>query len=216
MAKRTLDTTLHQFEKFFNSYKANKKSSEDTLKFYDDLISKPDMVSICSDLALVLFEDYPEFQEVKLSFQTADSMDAPQEGKALPMSYQDREKLLIINPVSIFNFIVYANDIATNLDTYKGKSFEQFRHNSFVAEMSKLPPKSILFILVLQQVAAIQKLTLTEYTENALDLNDDTNFYQTFLWAFKELENRIYKINGLSLRTEYSISWHESSWISEN
>ena len=35
----------------------------------------------------------------------------------------------------------------------------------------------------------------------------------SLLWAFKELESFFSELNGLSLRSEYSILWYESDWV---
>ena len=84
-----------------------------------------------------------------------------------------------------------------------------------MAELSKLPTKAMLFLKILQQAAITDGLTYIGLSEVPQGILDDVAYYQTLLWALAQLEKKMYAMNGIHLRTEYTLVWHEAEWILE-
>ena len=74
----------------------------------------------------------------------------------------------------------------------------------------------LLFLKILQQAAITDGLTHIGLSEVPQGILDDTTYYQTLLWALSQLEKKLYALNGVNLRTEYTLVWHEAEWTSGN
>ena len=152
--------------------------------------------------------DYDAFSEISFDF-----IHEKDNENFIRSSYFDsKQKIIFMDPFRLLDFAEqikgYAEEMPADAD------FEKYRMNSFLAEASKLPKKSLLFLCILQQVAISDGLTHIGLSEIPQGELTSTAFYQTILWAFNELEKKLYTLNGINIRTEFNISWHESEWIS--
>jgi hypothetical protein len=170
-------------------------------------MGKPDVDSIISELGQILMLDFENFAEVDFKFKLATEED----NFIRPTRFDSKAKIIYMDP---FKILAFANGIRTLGDSIVDADFEKYRKNSFLAEIGKLPNKSLLFLLVLQQLAISDGLTHIGLSEIPQDDLTDTAYYQTLLWSFNELEKMLYKLNGINIRTEYNVTWHESEWIS--
>jgi hypothetical protein len=208
MAKRTFATIWQQIEKLHNSLVEGKKEPSKIDETIQELLAKPDVIKIIAELGQLLMLEYDGFTEIGFEF----ICNKEEESFIRPSFYDSKKKIIFMDPFKLLSFAKliksYAVDMPAEAD------FEKYRKNSFLAEASKLPNKSILFLCVLQQVAISDGLTHIGLSEIPQGELSDTSFYQTVLWAFNELEKKLYTLNGINIRTEFNISWHESEWIS--
>ena len=208
MAKRTFATIWQQIEKMHSSLVEGKKDESTIEGTLQELLAKPDVENIIAELGQLLMLDYEAFNEIGFQF----IRDKEDERFIRPSFYDSKKKIIFMDPFRLLSFAKtikgYAKEMPAEAD------FEKYRKNSFLAEASKLPEKSILFLCVLQQVAISDGLTHIGLSEIPQGDLSDTSFYQTILWAFNELEKKLYTLNGINIRTEFNISWHESEWIS--
>jgi len=214
MAKRTLDTVWQQIDKLHTQAVEGKKPLHECQAALEDLLAKPDVKEIVQDLGKLFFADYENFQsEVELIFQLAG--DDPRFVRTT--WFDAKYKKLYLDPFRVLDFIRQCRRLKENIaaDGNLG-NFEAYRKNSFMAELAKLPPKCILFINILQQMAITDGLTHIGLTANEQGRIEDTPYYQTLLWAFTQLEKKLYQVNGIQVRTHYGFIWHESEWIGGN
>ena len=207
MAKRTFATIWQQIEKMYQNLSDGKKSQKETDSLLAELLEKPDVTAIISELGQILTIDYENFAEIDFKF-----VNSNEDSSFLrPTRFDSKAKMLLMDPMRVLKF---ADDIRSLGDSIVDADFEKYRKNSFLAEAGKLPNKSLLFLLVLQQVAISDGLTHIGLSEIPQEELSDTAYYQTMLWSFNELEKMFYKLNGINIRTEYNVTWHESEWIS--
>lgn len=207
MAKRTFATIWQQLEKMHQNLSDGKKTQTDTNKLVTDLLAKPDVNKIVGELGQLLMLDYENFADVDFQFTLSDG----DERYLRPSFFDSKAKIIYVDPLRILDFALQIRSMGESI---VDADFDKYRRNSFVAELGKLPNKSLLFLLILQQVAISDGLThigLSEIPQTSLT---DTAFYQTLLWSFNELEKKLYSLNGINIRTEYSVTWHESEWVS--
>lgn len=208
MAKRTFATIWQQIEKMHQSLAEGKKNKAETDAALQELLEKPDVQLIIGELGQLLMLDYDAFAEISFEF----IRDKDNQNFIRSSYFDSKQKIIFMDPFRLLDFADeikgYAEEMPADAD------FEKYRKNSFLAEASKLPKKSILFLCILQQVAISDGLTHIGLSEIPQGELSDTSFYQTILWAFNELEKKLYTLNGINIRTEFNISWHESEWIS--
>ena len=207
MAKRTFATIWQQIEKMHQNLTDGKKSQKEVEKTFLELMEKPDVVNIITELGQILMIDFPNFADVELKFR----LSSKDENFIRPTYFDSKAKIVYLDPFMILDFAETSRNMG---DSIIDADFEKYRRNSFVAEVGKLPYKSILFLLVLQQVAISDGLTHIGLSEIPQESLSDTAYYQTMLWSFNELEKMLYRLNGINIRTEYNVTWHESEWIS--
>ncbi len=210
MAKRSLNSIWQNVEKFYQSYKNDKTSlneSEDKLK---ELLAKEDVQQIVNDLGRVLLSEFDSFDQSLTQFALAE--DNPRFVR--PTIYDAKEKTLSIDPFRILEFYDQCKLFAEDPLSLGGGDFDAYRKNAFMAELSKLPTKAVLFLKILQQSAITDGLTHIGLSEVPQGILDDVTYYQTLLWSLSQLEKKMYALNGINLRTEYTIVWHEAEWTS--
>jgi hypothetical protein len=207
MAKRTFTTIWQQIEKMHQNISDGKKTQSEVDNVINELLGKPDVIKIITELGQILMLDYESFVDINFQFISA----GDDENYIRPTYFDSKAKIFYLDP---FKALIFADEIRSMGESIVDADFEKYRRNSFLAELGKLPNKSLLFLLVLQQVAISDGLThigLSEISQSSLT---DTAFYQTLLWSFNELEKKLYTLNGINIRTEYSVTWHESEWVS--
>jgi hypothetical protein len=207
MAKRTFATIWQQIEKMHQNLSDGKKTQDETNILINELFKKPDVSNIVSELGQILLLDYENFTEVDFQF----IISSEEDNFIRPTRFDSKEKILYCDPLLVLQF---ADHIRNMGEAIVDADFEKYRKNSFLAELGKLPNKSIIFLLVFQQVAISDGLTHIGLSEIPQEELTNTAYYQTMLWAFSELEKKLYTIRGVNIRTEYSVTWHESEWIS--
>ena len=208
MAKRTFSTIWQQIEKLHQNLTDGKKSQADVATTVNELLKKPDVESIIAELGQLLMLEYEQFSEIGFKFV----YEPENENFIRPSYFDSKQKIIFMDP---FRLLTFANLIRSYAEELPAEAdFDKYRKNSFLAELSKLPNKSVLFLCILQQVAISDGLTHIGLPEIPQGELSDTSFYQTALWAFNELEKKLYTLNGIHIRTEYNVSWHESEWIS--
>ena len=207
MAKRTFATIWQQIEKMHQNLSDGKKTQDEIHILINELFVKPDVPNIVSELGKILLLDYENFVEIDFQFVIAKE----EENFIRPTRFDSKAKILYCDPLMILKF---ADHIRNMGEAIVDADFEKYRKNSFLAELGKLPNKSLIFLLVFQQVAISDGLTHIGLSEIPQEELTNTAYYQTMLWAFSELEKKLYTIQGVNIRTEYNVTWHESEWIS--
>lgn len=208
MAKRTFATIWQQVEKLYQSHKDGKKSRKELEEGIRELLEKPDVHSIIQELGQLLMLDYESFIDIDFKFDLVG--DDPRFWR--PSFFDSKQKIIILDPIKVLEYADMIRDEDQML--VADADFEKYRKNSLMAEMGKLPEKCILFLTILQQVAISGGLTHIGLSEIPQEGLSDTSYYQTLLWSFNELEKKLYTLNGINIRTEYNVTWHESEWIS--
>ena len=209
MAKRTFATIWQQIEKLHQSLIYGKKELGEVDATLGELFAKDDVKDIISELGQILMLDYENFADVKLEFKLAHE----DELFVRPTYYDSKLQVMYLDPFNLLDFVETIRHTEDELAA-AGADFEQYRKVSFLAEVSKMPVKSVLFLCIMQQVAISDGLTHIGLSEIPQGKLDPTSYYQTILWAFNELEKKLYTLNGIKIRTEYKVTWHESEWIS--
>jgi hypothetical protein len=210
MAKRSLNSIWQNVEKCYQGYKNDKTSlneAEDKLK---ELMAKDDVQTIINDLGRVLLSEFDTFEqaEVRLAFAGDDPK------FVRPTIYDAKEKVMSVDPFRVLEFYDQCKLYSEDPLSLGGGDFDAYRKNAFMAELSKLPTKAMLFLKILQQSAITDGLTHIGLSEVPQGILDDVAYYQTLLWALAQLEKKMYAMNGIHLRTEYTLVWHEAEWIS--
>ena len=212
MAKRTLNTVWQNIEKIYQSVKAGKVSMADAEVKLNDLVGKDDVKQIVNDLGRVLLSECDTFDQAETVIRLA----GDDERFVRPTHYDAKYKILSIDPFRVLDFYAQCKHFSEDPLALGGGDFESYRKNAFMAELTKLPTKAMLFLKLLQQAAITDGLTHIGLSEVPQGLLDDTTYYQTLLWALSQLERKLYALNGVNVRTEYTLVWHEAEWTSAN
>ncbi|MCM8538954.1 MAG: hypothetical protein NE328_01645 [Lentisphaeraceae bacterium] len=207
MAKRTFATIWQQIEKLYQSHRDGKKSAADINKTINELLEKPDVENIIQELGLLLMMDYESFNEIDFKFELV----GEDSRFWRPSFFDSKAKIIIVDPLKVLEFSDFIRDEEKLMVV--DADFEKYRKNSLLAEVGKLPNKCLLFLSILQQIAISGGLTHIGLSEIPQGELTDTAYYQTLLWSFNELEKKLYTLNGINIRTEYNVTWHESEWI---
>ncbi len=220
MAPRTLAVAWKAYEKQSKNYLQETKPLEDVVKQINSNATKSNSAKIGSALARLFFVNYPDLQDIPVSFYIHDG--EPEDYPTTwPTHYTEPVKgtedikeviaKITINPIGVFQFIDDCESAAQLLATPQiRRSFLRYRYYAFLTELKKLPSKVMMFLLILQQVAMIKRVSDVE-TKHGIEKADGET-YLTLLWAFKELEIFLSGSSGVELRSEYKISWYESDW----
>ena len=193
---KSLETLYSRFEK--------KRISEEKLREDVAKLLKADIIpSITESLTLILLSKHDDMLEAELFLKN------PLENDAYS-SFDNKLKHLFVDPIAVIRFYHQCRYIDLSDPQYT-KTQESFCKASFLKQLSLLPSKLFFFLIILKQLAISANITQVNYTEGKIMLND-TSFYQTFLWAFNTLEQKIEQIHGVNIRTTYGITWHQSQW----
>ncbi len=207
MARRTLSGTWKSIERLVAQY--DKSGDPKKLELLNELVEKVNVSKIISALTTLFVSPYHGVEDVKLRF--AEMIDG-----AFPewrVFFDQENKILLLNPFGVFYFIKECEEAVATLNTPEARrSFLHYRNKAYMVELGKLPSYMLLFLLILNEVAAIRDITRVEKRGGDSEVPEGKNYLQ-LLWAFKELEAFMRQNKGVDLRSEYGIQWLESDWF---
>ncbi|MDT8389098.1 MAG: hypothetical protein RRC34_01130 [Lentisphaeria bacterium] len=218
MAPRTLTTTWKNFEKLFRQYEKSGRTDSKKLEAIDDLVRKTNASRITDALATLFVKPYGVENGSILLSGTIDGIFPEWRSKAeISIEEVDDDEVksctIIININGVFDFLAEGAAALDKLNTPEArKSFQEYRYTAYMAQMSKLPAKFVLFLLILQEVATLKRITDVEKKGGEIEAAVGARYLQ-LLWGFKELETFFKRTNGLDLRAEFGILWLESDWF---
>ena len=227
MAPRTLSIAWKAYEKQSDAFLNETKALDKVVQDLNNNAKKSNSVKIGNAIARLFFLNYSDLENLPVKFYVHDESELAEDYPVWPTKYidpipaqeatEETEAIkgvpgyMIINPLGIFDFINNCESAAQLLSTPKvRRKFMTYRYYAFLNEIKKLPSKLIMFLLILQQIAQIKKITDVE-TKHGIE-EAEGEVYLTLLWAFKELEIFLSTSSGVVLRSEYKISWYESDW----
>lgn len=207
MARRTLASTWKTFERLHRQYE--KSEDLDKLAEINTLVQKVNSSRITDALATLFVHPYGLEQfEVHLFGTNGDNR-----FPAWPTQSDEVANKIYVNIGGVFGFLNECQMAVQLLQTPEArKSFQQYRYQAYLAEISKLPPNYVLFLLVLREVAVLRKITQVEKKHGEIEVAEGSKYLE-LLWAFKELESFFLRNNGMDMRSEYGILWLESDWF---
>lgn len=206
MAPRTLSSTWKQIEKL--TFKIDEKKDRQVLPDLTELLSKVNNSKIVDALATLFVHPYSGMDEMNVSFISPEQH--PEEN---PAYFDEDRKAFYVNPTNVLRFYKTCREASSNLGTPEAReSFHNYRFQSYLAELSKLPSHFMLYITLLQEVAETCRICRIEKKSGESEIPEGAN-YLNLLWAFKELETFYKTTTGQNMRCEYNIHWHESEWI---
>lgn len=207
MARRTLTGTWKSIERLISQH----EKSGDTKKLdaLGELIDKVNGSKIVDALTTLFIAPYHGVEDVRLQFANRNNGQYPE----WRTSFDEERKTILLNPFGVFNFQKECEESIDVLNTPEArKSFLHYRSKAYMAELSKLPPRLMLFLIILNEVAAIRDITRVEKRGGEFEIPEG-KLYLQLLWAFKELESFMLQNKGIDLRSEYGIQWLESDWF---
>jgi len=209
MAPRTLSSTWKQFEKLGKRYEGSPTRKKADVEALDDLSRRINSSKIVDAIATLFVQKHQGMEGARIEFVTSSRGKYPD----WATSYSSEENVIHINPIGIFRFYRECQESVRSLKTSVAReNFRTYRYQAYLAELRKLPTEHLLFLQVLKEVAKARQITQAEKRGGGLEESEDDS-YMVLLWAFKELENLFAETTGLSLRSEYTISWYESDWF---
>lgn len=218
MAPRTLKTTWKNFEKFFRQYEKSGRTDTKKLAAIDELVQKTNASRITDALATLFVKPYGVENGSILFAGTVDG-EFPEWRSKCETEIEEvdgdevKRSTIFINVNGVFDFLAEGAAALEKLNTPEArKSFQEYRYTAYMAQMSKLPPKFVLFLLILQEVATLKRITDVEKKGGEIEAAIGARYLQ-LLWGFKELETFFKRTNGLDLRAEFGILWLESDWF---
>ncbi len=208
MAPRTLTTTWKNFEKLVGQYEKSGRTDLGKAAAIDDLVAKTNASRIGTALATLFVRPFGlDDGEVKLVGLVDGQF------PEWRTRYDEEHKAIQVSVLGVFDFMKDAREAVARLPTPEArKTFQDYRYCAYLAQMSKLPSKFILFLLILREVAHTRKITDIEKKGGEIEAALGETYLQ-LLWAFKELELFFKRTNGLDLRAEFGILWLESDWF---
>ncbi len=209
MARRTLSSTWKNFERLHRQYEKSERSDQNKLDEINTLVQKVNTSRITDALATLFVHPYglDDFQ-VHLFGTNGDDLFPSWKTRS-----DEDSKRIYVNIGGVFEFLEDCQRAVELLKTPEArKSFQHYRYQAYLAELSKLPPKYALFLLVLREVAALRKITQVEKKHGEIEVAEGKHYLE-LLWAFKELETFFRRNNGMDVRSEFGILWLESDWF---
>ena len=209
MGPRTLSSTWRSLEKLSRRYHDQPDTREKTWAELTSLSIRVNASRIPDALAALLVQNYPGLEEATVRFVEGAEGSAPE----WVSHFCPEEGIVWISPVGIVSFERQCAAAVDGLKTPEArKDFQTYRFSAYLAELRKLPTVQLLFLLILRQVARARHITRVEKKGGGVEEVEDES-YMRLLWAFKELENFMMQMKGISLRSEHKILWYESEWI---
>lgn len=213
MAARTLASTWKNFERIIVGARRKKTTAVDPLVALKDLVEKVNQSRLSAALGDLFVHPYPDMEEVSVSFRAPEDLS---DEEAPPTEYDEEAKHIFIDPLGVYRFREKCREAGKLLKTPEARaSFMRYRLYAYLSELAKVPTHYIMIILLLRQVANAREITRVVRKGGTVEVisEPDEREYMSMLWAYKELENFYLSSNGLSMRAEYGIHWHESDWI---
>ncbi len=132
--------------------------------------------------------------------------------------FDETQNTFYLSPLGILSFQEECANAQKILQTQEGReNFKTYRLLAYMKEMQKLPLKYLAFLCLFREVARVMEVTRTDKRRTVHNPPTEAEeAYMSYLWAFKELENAMQKIQSIDLRADYKISWYESEWITVN
>lgn len=132
--------------------------------------------------------------------------------------FDESNNVFLLSPIGILAFQDECVNAGKALQTQEGReNFKTFRLLAYMKELQKLPLKYLAFLCLFREVARVMEVTRTDKRRAVhTPPTESEEAYMSYLWAFKELENAMQKIQSIDLRADYKISWYESEWITVN
>ncbi len=209
MAPRTLASTWRQLERLAKRYEAAPGSKDKALADLAELCGKINSSRIVGALGTLFVQGYPGLEETVVAFVSRCDGVLPD----WVTSYCAEEDVLRVSPVGVLRFNAECSrSVGTLTSPEAREDFCTYRYHAYLAQLSKLPTQHVLFLQLLKEVGNARRITDVERKGGGTDSAEDEQ-YMTLLWAFNELEKFMSESSGLSLRSEYGISWYESDWF---
>ncbi len=205
MAKRTLMTCWKQYENLSQSILSGEQNNS---KLHDKLLTltaKANADKIGNALYTLFVKPY--MSNCKSVEFTVDMISGVPEWLT---DYLEETGTLLVHPISTIRWINNIKNLI--MPDFREDEFILFRNISFLIELGKLPSIYLLFLIVLQRVAILLRITHLEKRGGIIEVAEDES-YHTLLWAFKEFEQFMKKVYGINARPHFGISWYESDWI---
>ncbi|MFA4944967.1 MAG: hypothetical protein WC789_09740 [Lentisphaeria bacterium] len=237
MAARTLNTTWKQFEKLAERY-FQKKAPKSVVEELNTLVDKTNDSKFVNALARLLLEPYPNLGDLQIRFAQSEGKSFPDWLNLTDATAKEIQ----VNPIGVLAFAARcraeaardqreANQTETRhkallngtpeaelpaaaVEPAEPETLAQRRMRRFMAQLSKLPSRLLLFMAILDGVARYKEVCKADKRAGS-SLPVDTGeseAYLNLLWAFKELEQLIQDTTGINLRTEYNVTWYECQW----
>jgi hypothetical protein len=213
MAARTLASTCNNFERIIVGSRRKKTTKVPPAEALSGLVDKVNASRITAALADLFVHPYSDMEEVTVDFRAPETLG--EDGEP-PTEFQEDQQRILIDPVGVYRFREKCRQAGELLKTPEVRSsFLRYRLYAYLAELAKMPAHYMLIILLLREVASSREITRVVRKRGTVEVIDepDEQEYMNLLWAFKELEAFYFSSNGLSLRAEYNVHWHESDWI---
>lgn len=208
MARRTLSSTWRNFERLVRQYDKTERTDSTKLTDLEELAGKINGSKITAALSTLFVEPY-ELEGTKVAFWITDNGSFPH----WRTRYNEEDKQIDVCILGIFDFIKSCGEASETLDTPEARrTFQNYRYQAYISELSKLPGQYFLFLLLLREVASIKHITDVEKKGGEIEIAEGEE-YLKLLWAFKELESFFRRTKSLDLRSEYRILWLESDWF---
>ena len=209
MGPRTLSSTWKQFDKLARAYHQSPEKKADSWEAMAELSGKANASRITDALAALLVQTYQGMEEVGVAFDVGEDHAPPE----WATQFSPEESVIRINPVGVIRFYLDCKEAVERLKTPEARrDFQTYRFHAYMAELRKLPTRQVLFLLLLREVARARRITQVEKKGGGMEEVED-EAYMRVLWAFKELENFMREMKGVSIRSELKILWYESDWI---
>lgn len=215
MAARTLSSTWKNFERIITGTGRKSARSKATTpgEALATLVEKVNDSRVTGALADLFVHPYPDMDEISVGFRAPESLETTDN---LPTEFDAESKTIYIDPVGVHQFCLTCRNAADALKTPETReSFLRYRLYAYLSELAKLPPHYMMIVLLLREVANAREITRVVRKGGTVEVitERDERDYMNLLWAFKELETFYQNSNGLSMRAEHGIHWHESDWI---
>jgi len=207
MARRTLATTWKNFERLHRQYEKGGRADEKKRQAIDELVQKTNGSRIGDALATLFVHPYA-LDEYRIEFGGSEDGAFPE----WAVTADEETQVMRVSPVGVMDFLAECLTAVETLKTPEARrSFQHYRYQAYMAELSKLPARFLLFVLILREVAHAKHITDVEKKGGEIEVAQGERYLQ-LLWAFKELEVFFRRTNGIDLRSEFGILWLESDW----
>jgi len=210
MARRTLSSSWKQIEKLVQRFEAAPEPRTAELEALADLIGRVNASKIADAIATLFVCRHTRLENTSVAFIACDKQRQPVEWIT---RFCASENTIFVSPLAVFRFYRDCQNAATELKTrHARESFQNYRYMAYIAELGKLPSQLLLFLLVLREVAIILQLSAVEKKGGEMEAVEGED-YLHLRWSFNEMEQFYSTTQGVNLRSEYGILWHESDWI---
>jgi len=133
--------------------------------------------------------------------------------------FDEESRIFQLNLPGVLRFEASCREAVTLMNRPEGReTFSAYRLNAYKAQLTKLPPQMLMFLLLFQEEARVLQVAEDERRRGVsrpetaqTDLD-----YTNFLWGFRELEKLYLCLKGLELKADVQFVWHEIDWTTGN